>query len=100
MIVEPNRTTVSHSAAEEKTMIYIKMKNLKLLQRRDLYDPCVTRVTQTFRKNAGQTQKRGLNALFSMASVSHFTSGTSLERCGTSRDTTADPLHFGVQKLN
>ena len=35
-------------------------------------------------KSAGQAKKRGLNALFSMTSVSHKTSGTSL---GQQRDT-------------
>jgi hypothetical protein len=47
------------------------------------YPSCVTRVTQKTQKFVGQEQKRGLNALFSMGSLSREPCGTALGWCGT-----------------
>jgi hypothetical protein len=59
------------------------------------YPICVTRVTQKTRKFAGQKENRGLNALFSIGSVSHEPSGTALEQLGTS-GTNANPRLFSI----
>src|SRR5690348_10691737 len=59
------------------------MKFVKSQKRKDFGQICVTRVTHKIRKFAGQQQKRGLNALFSVSSVSHKQRGTGLGHVGT-----------------
>jgi hypothetical protein len=59
------------------------MKFVKSHKRKDFGQICVTRVTQKTQKNVGQEHKRGLNALFSIGSLSRKARGTALGHVGT-----------------
>src|SRR5215469_671433 len=54
--------------------------------------------THFFRKSAGQRQKQGLNALFSMTSVSHKVPGTRVGQVGT-RDRTISDCGFRIAEF-